>query len=90
MVIVGFTAAIAAWQLSRSGSPLVFDGELYDVNLVAGAAPALLLAAAGVLAVGLLGPASALGAALAHLGTGLTAYLSATQVSRQIRVYAVP
>lgn len=90
LVIVLLGAVVAVWQLARTGSPLVFDGEDYSVNLIAGAAPALLLAAAGVIALGLLGPVSAIGAALARLGRGAAAFLTATQVSRQIRVYAVP
>lgn len=90
LVLVLAAAALAWWQLERVGSPLVTDGETWSVNLVAGAAPALLLAAAGVVALGLLGPLGAAGAAITRRMRGAAAHLGATQVSRQLGTYAVP
>ncbi len=90
LVLVLAAAALALWQLDRVGSPLVTDGERWSVNLVAGAAPALLLAAAGVVALGLLGPLSAATAALTRRTRTATAHLGGTQVSRHLGTYAVP
>lgn len=90
LLLVGLGATVSAWQLARTGSPLISDGQDYSVNLIAGAAPALLLTAAGVIALGLLGPISALAAAATRRFRGATAQLSITQISRRIRVYGVP
>lgn len=90
LVLVLAAAALAVWQLDRVGSPLVTDGEGWSVDLVAGAAPALLLAAAGVVALGLLGPLSAAATAVTGRTRSAAAHLAATQVSRQLGTYAVP
>ncbi|MFK5633533.1 FtsX-like permease family protein [Ornithinimicrobium sp. LYQ103] len=91
VVLVLGAAALAWWQLRRTGSPLVArpDGTL-GTDLVAGAAPALLLAAAAVVTMALLGPLSRLVEAVTGPGRGVTAHLSAAQVSRRLPVYAVP
>ena len=91
VVLVLGAAAVAWWQLRRSGSPLVTrdDGTL-GTDLVAGAAPALLLAAAAVVAMALLGPASRLVEALTRPGRTAPGHLAAAQVSRRLAVYAVP
>ncbi|KUG51943.1 hypothetical protein AVL62_08415 [Serinicoccus chungangensis] len=91
VVLVLGAAAVSWWQLRRAGSPVTRaeDGTL-GTDLVAAAAPALLLAAAAVLATALLGPLSR----LLELATGPTRaapqHLAAAQVSRRLQVYAVP
>ncbi len=84
-------AGLATWQLAQYRSPLVTgdDGTL-RTDLVAGAAPALLLAAAAVLTMALLGPASRVAEALTRPTRGLGSHLAASQVSRRLVVYAVP
>lgn len=88
LVLTG--AVVAVWQLLRIGSPLVIEDDAYDTNLVAGAAPALLLAAAGVVALGLLTPISLLAVHAARSRRNATGFLTASQVARRIQVYAVP
>lgn len=84
-------AAVTWWQLRQYGSPLVTedDGTL-RTDVVAGAAPALLLAAAAVLAMALLGPLGRAAQSLTRRRRGLTLHLAAAQVSRRLVVYAVP
>lgn len=84
-------AAFTWWQLNRYGSPLVAnaDGSL-RTDLVAGAAPAFLLAAAALLSTMVLGPVSRLVETISRRSRGLLTHLSAAQVSRRIVVYAVP
>lgn len=91
MVLVPGVAALAWWQLRRYGSPLVTTagGEL-RTDLVAGAAPALLLGAVAVVALALLGPLTRVLERLTRPGRRMVAHLSATQVSRRLVVYAVP
>ncbi|MFC6420253.1 FtsX-like permease family protein [Ornithinimicrobium tianjinense] len=91
VVLVLGAAAVAWWQLRRNGSPLVTraDGTL-GTDLVAGAAPALLLAAAAVLAMALLGPAGRLIELLTRPGRSAAGHLASAQVSRRLPVYAVP
>ncbi|WP_109472450.1 FtsX-like permease family protein [Ornithinimicrobium cavernae] len=91
MVLTLGAAAISWWQLSRYGSPLVTnpDGTL-RTDLVAGAAPALLLAAAALLATTVLGPVGRLVEASSRSSRGLLTHLVSAQVSRRIVVYAVP
>ncbi|USQ76507.1 ABC transporter permease [Ornithinimicrobium cryptoxanthini] len=84
-------AAFTWWQLNRYGSPLVTnaDGSL-RTDLVAGAAPAFLLAAAALLSTMVLGPVSRLVETISRRSRGLLTHLTAAQVSRRIVVYAVP
>ncbi|USQ80320.1 hypothetical protein NF556_01260 [Ornithinimicrobium faecis] len=84
-------AAISWWQLNRYGSPLVTnaDGTL-RTDLVAGAAPALLLAAAALLGTMVLGPLGRFVETLSRRSRGLLTHLVSAQVSRRIVVYAVP
>lgn len=91
VVLVLGAAGVAWWQLRRSGSPLVTkdDGAL-GTDLVAGAAPALLLAAAAVVAMALLGPATRLVETLTRPTRTASGHLAASQVSRRLTVYAVP
>lgn len=91
VVLTVGAAMIAWWQLNRYGSPLVTaaDGSL-RTDLVAGAAPALLLAAAALLSTMVLGPVSRLVEAISRRSRGLLTHLTAAQVSRRIVVYAVP
>ncbi len=91
LVLVLGAAGVAWWQLSRNGSPLVTrdDGSL-GTDLVAGAAPALLLAAAAVVAMALLGPLGRLVEALTHAGRSAAGHLASAQVARRLPVYAVP
>ncbi|MDQ3359561.1 MAG: hypothetical protein M3520_12220, partial [Actinomycetota bacterium] len=57
LVLTLGAAALAWWQLRRYGSPLVTDTDgSTDTDLLAGAAPALLLASVAVVAMALLGP----------------------------------
>ncbi|MDO5635591.1 MAG: hypothetical protein Q4G34_12105, partial [Micrococcus sp.] len=91
LVLVGGGAAVAWWQLRRTGSPLVTrDDGTHGTDLIAGAAPALLLAAAAVLAMALLGPGSRLVEALTRPGRTAAGHLASSQVSRRLSVYAVP
>lgn len=91
LALVVLAALITLWQLLRTGSPLTIDDEgTYSVNFVAGAAPALLLAMAGVVALALLGPIGALITALTHRSRKLGAFLTAAQISRRIQVYSAP
>ena len=90
--VLTLSAAGLSWvQLHRYGSPLVTadDGTL-SVDYVAGAAPALLLAAAGVVALILFAPIARLGHRATTPTAGLTAHLSTTHVSRGLTSYAVP
>lgn len=91
VVLVLGAAGVSWWQLRRSGSPVITlaDGTL-GTDLVAGAAPALLLAATAVVAMALLGPAGRLTEALTRPGRGAPGHLAAAQVSRRLTVYAVP
>ncbi|WP_156875716.1 FtsX-like permease family protein [Ornithinimicrobium pekingense] len=91
LVLVLGAAAVAWWQLRRTGSPLVTreDGTL-GTDLVAGAAPALLLAAAAVVAMALLGPLGRLAESLTRPSRRAGGHLAAAQVSRRLPVYAVP
>ncbi|WP_022923255.1 FtsX-like permease family protein [Serinicoccus marinus] len=91
LVLVLGAAGLSWWQLRRAGSPLTRgpDGEL-GTDLVAGAAPALLLAAAAVVAVALLGPLSRAVELLTRRTRTTAAHLSSAQVSRRLQVYAVP
>ncbi|ANS79029.1 putative membrane protein [Serinicoccus hydrothermalis] len=91
LVLVLGAAALSWWQLRRAGSPLTRaeDGTL-GTDLVAGAAPALLLAAAAVVAVALLGPLSRAVELLTRRTRTTAAHLSSAQVSRRLPVYAVP
>lgn len=91
VVLTVGAAAFTWWQLNRYGSPLVAnaDGSL-RTDLAAGAAPALLLAAAALLSTMVLGPVSRLVEAISRRSRGLLTHLTAAQVSRRIVVYAVP
>ena len=84
-------AGLSWWQLNRYGSPLVTnaDGTL-RTDLVAGAAPALLLTAAALLATMVLGPVGRFVETLSRRSRGLLTHLVSAQVSRRIVVYAVP
>ncbi|WP_151523941.1 ABC transporter permease [Serinicoccus kebangsaanensis] len=91
LVLVLSAAALSWWQLRRAGSPLTraADGTL-GTDLVAGAAPAMLLAAAAVVAVALLGPLSRGVELLTRRARSTATHLSSAQVSRRLQVYAVP
>ena len=91
VVLVLGAAALAWWQLRRAGSPLTRaeDGTL-GTDLVAGAAPALLLAAAAVIAMALLGPLSRILELATRRSRATTSHLASAQVSRHLQVYAVP
>lgn len=91
-VVLTLGAAVFTWwQLNRYGSPLVTnaDGSL-RTDLVAGAAPAFLLAAAALLSTMVLSPVSRLVETVSRRSRGLLTHLSAAQVSRRLVVYAVP
>ncbi|MCK0116858.1 hypothetical protein MWU57_07410 [Isoptericola sp. S6320L] len=85
---VGLGAA-GLLRLRSLGSPLVVVPDGVRTDPLAAAAPALLLAALGVVVLALLGPAARLGAALAARGRGTTAVLAARQVARRLRVVVV-
>ena len=91
LVLTLAAATLAWWQLRRYGSPLVTDpdGTLRS-DLLAGAAPTLLLAACAVVATALLGPLSRAVEGLTRPSRRLVGHLSAAQVSRHLVVYAVP
>lgn len=91
LVLTLGAAGLAWWQLDRYDSPLVAeaDGTL-RTDLLAGAAPALLLAAVAVVAMALLGPLGRLAEALTRPTRRLAGHLAASQVSRRLVVYAVP
>lgn len=76
-------------RLRSLGSPLVVVPDGVRTDPLAAAAPALLLAALGLVVLALLGPAARLGAALAARGRGTTAVLAARQVARRLRVVVV-
>lgn len=90
VALVLVLAGVALWQLRRTGSPLDERDGVPVVNVVAGAAPALLLAAVGVVAMGLLGPIGLAVQAAARAGRDATRFLASAQVSRRIRMFAVP
>ncbi len=77
--------------IAPHGSPLVTraDGSL-GTDLVAGAAPALLLTAAAFIALTLLAPVTRLVERAAHRSVGLPRHLSAAHISRGLVTYAVP
>ena len=91
LVLVLGAAGVSWWQLDRAGSPLVSrpDGTL-GTDLVAGAAPALLLAAAAMVAAALLGPLSRAVELATRPSRSADGHLAAAQVSRHLPVYAVP
>ncbi|WP_134772157.1 FtsX-like permease family protein [Ornithinimicrobium flavum] len=91
VVLVLGAAALSWWQLRRAGSPLVArpDGAL-ATDLVAGAAPALLLAASAVVALALLGPLTRALELATRPARTATGHLASAQVSRHLSVYAVP
>lgn len=91
VVVVLAAAALSWWQLRRAGSPLTRaeDGTL-GTDLVAGAAPALLLAASAVAAMALLGPLTRLLEVATRPSRTATHHLASAQVSRHLQVYAVP
>ena len=91
VVLVLGAAGLSWWQLRRAGSPLVThaDGS-QGTDLIAGAAPALLLAAAAVIALALLGPLTRLVEVITHPTRAAGAHLASSQVSRHLSVYAVP
>ncbi len=91
LVLTLGAALLSWWQLRRYGSPLVVadDGSL-QTDLLAGAAPALLLAATAVIALALLGPLSRLAEALTRPARRAAGHLAASQVSRRLVVFAVP
>src|SRR5699024_11088324 len=91
VVLVLGAAALSWWQLRRAGSPLVTraDGTL-ATDIVAGAAPALLLAAAAVVALALLGPLTRALELATRPSRAATGHLATAQVSRHLSVYAVP
>ncbi|HLS40443.1 MAG TPA: ABC transporter permease [Ornithinicoccus sp.] len=90
LLLVPAAALFSWWQLRRYGSPLVRDESGLSTDLVAGAAPALLLAAAAVLAMALLGPASRVVEVVTRARPRLGGHLAAAQVSRRLVMYAVP
>ncbi|MDQ3528307.1 MAG: hypothetical protein M3424_10630, partial [Actinomycetota bacterium] len=91
LVLTLGAAALAWWQLRRYGSPLVTDTDgSTDTDLLAGAAPALLLASVAVVAMALLGPLGRLMEALTRPTRRLAGHLASSQVSRRLVVYAVP
>lgn len=90
LLLVPAAGAFSWWQLRRYGSPLVRDETGLSTDLLAGAAPALLLAAAAVAAMALLGPASRVVELLTRARPRLSSHLAAAQVSRRLVMYAVP
>lgn len=91
LLLVPAATLLSWWQLDRAGSPLVTDedGRL-ATDLLAGAAPALLLATAGVLAMAALGPLTRGAELVTRPRRRLTGHLAAAQVSRRLVVHAVP
>ncbi|MFV2144247.1 FtsX-like permease family protein [Isoptericola sp. G70] len=76
-------------RLRTLGSPLVVVPDGARTDPLAAAAPALVLAALGVVVLALLGPGARLWSALAARGRGTTAVLAARQVARRLRVVVV-
>ncbi|MFI2293940.1 FtsX-like permease family protein [Isoptericola sp. NPDC019571] len=89
VVLVAVAAGVTTWLLRRYGSPLVPTPDGGQTDPAAVAAPALVLAAAAVVAVALLGPLSRAWAALTARRPG-TRVLAARQVARRLAVTAVP
>ncbi|MFE6969471.1 FtsX-like permease family protein [Isoptericola sp. NPDC057653] len=89
VALVLVAAAVSLWLLRRYGSPLVPTPDGGQTDPAAAAAPALVLAAAAVLAVALLGPLSRAWAALAARRPDARV-LPARQVARRLAVSAVP
>lgn len=84
-------AGLAWWQLHRAGSPVLTRADgTRGTDLVAALAPALLLAAAAVLALALLGPLARATELATRASRAQAGHLAAAQVSRRLQVYAVP
>lgn len=89
VALVVVAAGITTWLLLRYGSPLVPTPDGGQTDPAAAAAPALVLAAAAVVSVALLGPLSRAWAAATSRRPG-TGVLAARQVARRLAVTAVP
>ncbi|MEE6273062.1 FtsX-like permease family protein [Georgenia sp. MJ206] len=91
VLLTGVAAVLATWQLRRFGTPLVIgaDGQT-QVDVLAVAALAAVLAALSMLGLTLLGPLARSGERLAARSRRLAVPLAARQVSRRLRAYAVP
>jgi len=83
-------AALGVLRWRTLGSPVVVDAEGVRADLPAVLAPALVLAATGMVALAVLGPATRVWSAAAARSRGATAVLASRQVSRGLRVVAVP
>lgn len=83
-------AGLTWWQLNQYGSPLVSGPDGPRTDLIAGAAPAMMLAAGAIIAMALLGPIARAVEWWTRRRRGIPAHLSSSQVSRRLVVYAVP
>ncbi|MDR7384224.1 FtsX-like permease family protein [Promicromonospora iranensis] len=90
VVLTVAAAAVSVAQLLRYGSPLLTTPDGARTDPAAAAAPALALAALGVAAMAVLGPATRLWAALAGRSRGAVGPLAARQVARRLVVFVVP
>ncbi|GAA1148153.1 ABC transporter permease [Ornithinicoccus hortensis] len=91
LVFVVGAGLLALWQLHLYESPLITTGTgEVGVDLLASAAPALLLASAAALTAAGLGPFARSLERLTAPCTGAVAHLAATQVARRLVVYAAP
>ena len=90
LVLVSAAAALATWQLRRSGSFIVTDDEgASRTDLLPALSPAILLAAAAVVGLVVLAPVTRLVEALTkRAATGV--WLAAAQLARGLVVQAVP
>lgn len=91
-IVLTLGAAVLSWgQLFQYGTPLVTDADgSRHIDLLAGAAPALILAAVAVLTMTLLGPLTRFLEDAARRSRGTVAHLAASQVARRLLVYVVP
>lgn len=91
-IVLTLIATVLAWaQLRQYGTPLVTGPDgVQHLDLVAGAAPALVLAAVAVLTMALFGPLGRTLENLTRRTRTATTHLAASQVSRRLVVYVVP
>lgn len=90
LVLVSAAAALATWQLRRSGSFVRDVDGAPSADLLPALSPALLLAAAAVIGLVVLAPATRLLEGVTRRLRSTTAWLAGAQLARGLVVQAVP
>ena len=90
LVLVGAAAALATWQLRRSGTFIRDDGGAPTTDLLPALAPGLLLAATAIVGLAVLAPVTRLLELVAHGTRSTAAWLAGAQLARGLVVQAVP